>query len=382
MVTSSVFVIANDVTPGLGLPVAAPGLRSFGIAEGLRTHGLDVTIIVPKHLLDRLWNRPLPPPMQPGIIALNGPDIAEFVESRAPATVITTNSNQVAHLRRSAGVRHVIDFFAPKMLELAYQFGDDHPEESLRSLRTRKLAMFELADAIAVNGFKKMPYVLAWALQIDRDPRELPMEVVNMAVHGVAHRGTTEGPLKLAIAGYLQGWSMPGSWMEILADHLTGQDDLSLDVLLPTHWGQEEDELVSPAIESLVALDNVTAHPVMRFSEFQEFMTGEDLAIDLFDWSLEREYAMVTRTVVALGCGVPVVHPPFTEVSPFIEEYDAGWLLAADDLAGLERILNELDRDQVAVKSANAVRLWNEVFEPHVATRPLVSMIDQIWQDA
>ncbi len=84
MVTSSVFVIANDVTPGLGLPVAAPGLRSFGMAEGLRNHGLDVTIIVPKHLLDRLWNQSTPPPMQPGIIALNGPDMAEFIESRAP----------------------------------------------------------------------------------------------------------------------------------------------------------------------------------------------------------------------------------------------------------------------------------------------------------
>lgn len=83
MVTSSVFVIANDVTPGLGLPVAAPGLRSFGMAEGLRNHGLDVTIIVPKHLLDRLWNQSTPPPMQPGIIALNGPDMAEFIESRA-----------------------------------------------------------------------------------------------------------------------------------------------------------------------------------------------------------------------------------------------------------------------------------------------------------
>ncbi len=239
--------------------------------------------------------------------------------------------------------------------------------------------MLELADAIAVNGSKKMPYVLGWALQIDRDPRQLPMEVVNMAVPGAPHRGTADGPLRLAIAGYLQGWSMPGSWMEVLTNHLAGHDDLSLDVLLPTHWGQEEDELVSPAIEALVGLENVVAQPVMRFSEFQEFMTGVDLAIDLFDWSLEREYAMVTRTVVALGCGVPVVHPPFTEVSPFIDEYDAGWLLAADDLAGLERILDGLDREQVAEKSANAVRLWSEVFEPKVAARPLVSLIEHIW---
>jgi hypothetical protein len=380
MVTTTVFVLSNDITPGLGLPVAAPGLRAFGIAEGLRSHGFEVTTIVPKHLVESLWNRPTPPPLQPSTLALNGADIADYVEAHAPATVITTNSNQVAHLRRSPDVRHVLDFFAPKMLELAYQFGEDHPERSLRSLRGRKLEMFALADAVAVNGAKKIPYVLGWLLQGDRDPRGFPVDVVNMAVPGIDHAGTREGPLRLAIAGYLQGWSLPGEWMTVVREHVAASTDVVLDVLLPTHWGQRDDELTSPEIDELVALDRVTTHPVMRFGDFREFMAGVDVAIDLFDWSLEREYAMVTRTVVALACGVPVIHPPFTEVAPLIERHDAGWLLAADDLDGLRSLLAGLDRDEVAEKSANATALWRTTFDPEVAMEPLVRLIERAWQ--
>jgi len=36
-----VFVLSNDVVPSLGMPVAAPGLRAFGLAEGLRANGVE-----------------------------------------------------------------------------------------------------------------------------------------------------------------------------------------------------------------------------------------------------------------------------------------------------------------------------------------------------
>ena len=41
-----VVLVANDVVPGMGLPVAAPGLRVFGLGEGLRRHGFEVVTAV------------------------------------------------------------------------------------------------------------------------------------------------------------------------------------------------------------------------------------------------------------------------------------------------------------------------------------------------
>jgi glycosyltransferase involved in cell wall biosynthesis len=105
-----------------------------------------------------------------------------------------------------------------------------------------------------------------------------------------------------------------------------------------------------------------------------------DLVVDLFDYNLEREYAMVTRAVVALACGVPVVHPPFTEVAPLIDDYEAGWLVDPADSGGLRRVLDEVldDRQLLATRTANAQRLATEVFEPARAVKPLVSIIDQV----
>ena len=217
--------------------MAAPGLRAHGLAAGLREHGYDVTIVVPRYLLERVWNGVTPPPHVPGSVALNGSELAEYLGLHAPATVVFSNSNQVQHLSVSEDLRYVLDMFAPKMLELAYQDPDQHPREQLAELRARKTEAFELADAVIVNGAKKQGYALAWMLQTDRDPRTVPTAVVNMAIPGTPHVGSDNVEVRMGIAGYLQGWSLPGEWMDHLTDHLGRHPDASLEVLLPSHWG-------------------------------------------------------------------------------------------------------------------------------------------------
>jgi glycosyltransferase involved in cell wall biosynthesis len=85
---------------------------------------------------------------------------------------------------------------------------------------------------------------------------------------------------------------------------------------------------------------------------------------------------VVTRSVVALACGVPVVHPPFTEVSPLIAAYDAGWLVDPEDLEAVEAVLAEIigHPEVVAAKAANARRLWMEALDPRVTTAPLARL--------
>lgn len=185
--------------------------------------------------------------------------------------------------------------------------------------------------------------------------------------------------MRFAIAGYLQGWSIPGRWLQVVGEHVATHKNARLDILLETHWGQTRGGFAVPEIEPLLALPNVTSQPVMRFAEFQRFMSGVDVAVDLFSRSLEREYAMVTRSVVAIACGVPVIHPPFTEVAPLIEAYDAGWLHAAEEVASLPQLLESITPSRAAEKATNARRLWREVFEPRRATEPLVALIDAAW---
>jgi hypothetical protein len=383
-----VFVVSNDVVPSLGMPVAAPGLRAFGLAEGLRANGLKVKTLVVKSFVERQWGRlgkPVPHPTAPDTEVLSARRLARYLESNAPCVAVLINSNQADHVKPMEGVRYVLDFFAPKMLEELYHHGGRYPKEELARLRERKIRAIKLADAFIVNGAKKVPYFLAWLLQADRDVRGLPLEVVNMAVplSWPEEVGADPEIVRFAIAGYLQSWSTLGSWVGALERRLD-HPKVGLELLVPWHWGGGEERTHASRgdLDRVAAHGAVRTHGPMTFSGFQRFLSGVDVAIDLFQHNLEREYAMVTRSVNALACGVPVVHPPFTEVSPMISGYDAGWLVDPADVRAFEAVLDEIlaDPDVVRRKKKNARALAAEVIDPAVAVKPLLGILEGWWR--
>jgi glycosyltransferase involved in cell wall biosynthesis len=381
-----VFVISNDIVPGLGMPVAAPGLRAFGLAEGLRANGAAVKTLVVKGFVERQWmrfGRSVPYPKAPDTEVIGAGRLVPYLRSHAPATVVIINSNQVDNLRPIRGIKYVMDFFAPKMLEMLYHHSGEYPKEEISQLRQRKIRAIRLADAFIVNGAKKVPYFLAWMLQADRDIRDLPIEVVNMCAPlawggPVVSGRDSDGPIRFAVAGYLHSWSTLGSWVKVVERHLN-RPEVNLDLMVPWHWSSREYEHKSRSdLDRLASYKSVATHGPMTFSDFQRFLSTIDVAIDLFQHNLEREYAMVTRSIIALACGVPVLHPPFTEVSPMIAEYDAGWLVDPEDPETLEAAICKIIEDpaEVRQKKKNARVLASAVIDPAVAVEPLVRIME------
>jgi glycosyltransferase involved in cell wall biosynthesis len=155
---------------------------------------------------------------------------------------------------------------------------------------------------------------------------------------------------------------------------------MSLDLLVPWHWGggmQRSHESKSD-LDRLERNESVTTHGPMTFSEYQMFLSKIDVSIDLFQHNLEREYAMVTRSILSLACGVPVIHPPFSEVSPMIAKYDAGWLVDPQDASAVEVVIGEIldDPDKVPQKKENARKLAAAVIDPAVAVKPLMRIME------
>jgi hypothetical protein len=318
-------------------------------------------------------------------IALSAGRLGQYLDVNSPAVVVLTNANQIDRLLPSDGNRYIIDFFAPKLLERVYEQGSEepYPVEELRTLRDRKLRGIARADGFIVNGRKKLPYFLAWILQTDRDIRTVPFEQVGMCLPSSfsdSNRPDNDGdaPTRFVLAGYLQGWSVPGAWLQALVPHLE-QGRCTLDAMLPEHWGGlsgfDNSELIR-----LVDEHAIRVHGPRPLGEFRQFLHQADVVLDLFARTLERELAVVTRTIVALCCGKPVVHPPFTEVAPLIEEFDAGWLVEPSDEAQLADVLEEIVSDGSAVqrKSHGARRLWAEHLDPVVAVEGLVRVIEQV----
>ena len=378
-----VFILSNDIVPSLAMPVAAPGLRAFGLAEGLRAHGFEVKTVLTRGFADRQWSRfgsSVPHPTAPDTEIISAKSLARYLKANAPATVVMINSNQVEHLKPIKGIRYVLDFFAPKMLETLYQRGEQYPAEELDALRQRKIRTIGLADAFTINGEKKVPYFLAWMLQGDRDVRRLPVEVVNMCLPLSWPEETRVGsPVNFAIAGYLQSWSTLGEWVEVVERNLD-HPEMSLELLTPWHWGGSKERVHASKsdLDRLAEHESVKTHGTMNYTEFQRFLSTVDVSVDLFQHNLEREYAMVTRSVNALACGVPVIHPPFTEVSPWISAYDAGWLVDPQDPPALEKVIRGIldDPEVVCRKKQNVRRLAADIIDPELAVKPLVRMIE------
>jgi hypothetical protein len=82
-----VVVISNDIVPGMGTPVAAPGLRAFGLAEGLRANGVEVEVLVPGHLARRRWTEwgvKGTLPAAPGTEVVDVRELSGYLEMCAP----------------------------------------------------------------------------------------------------------------------------------------------------------------------------------------------------------------------------------------------------------------------------------------------------------
>ena len=374
MTAPNVVIVSNDIVPGMGMPVAAPGLRAWGLALGLGAHGWDPTLVVMGGPVSTQWQGTAPPPTPAGAVVVSEADLEAFVGERAPVTVVLTNTNQARRLVHRDDVRVIVDLFSPQVLERVSR--DTVDRAAVRRLRDRKLAGLRLADGFVVNGAKKVPYFLGWMTRAGIDVRSKPIEVVEMALPIQRHDRDPASPLRVLVAGYLQRWSSPGAWIRPMA-RLLDEGSVELHLVTPVHWGQPDAADLGSAYDDLLGRPGVVRHEAMRFGDFRRLLAHVDVALDLFPWSLEREFAMVTRSVVALASGVPVVHPPFTEVAPLVDEYGAGWLVDPSDETAVARLLAGLagDPSEVVRRSRGAERLGRERLDVGVAVEPLARML-------
>lgn len=383
-------VISNDIIPGFGLPVAAPGIRAAGLAEGLRSHGIDVDVAVPQTILDRVWTRSLPPAAPDGASIVQPTDLASLIDGNGYSDVIYTNANMAPHLQPRSDIRYIYDLFAPKVLELLCS--DERSSKQWEELASKKERAFALADHVFVNGHRKLGYALGWLLRpsvqrirqerfdkpplITGDPSEL-VTVAEMAVplpDGIEVRNPSHlpsGPLKIAMAGYAQSWS--GADREALIARLLDAGH-ELRVLAPRHWGNPH----AAAAESLLDSRVHVQQGALGYPEFGAWLQSADVSLDLFDQSAERTLAMITRTTVALRLGVPVIHAVDSETSDIVRDHDAGWVCGSGDIAAvLSACAAASDPERFAAKQRGAIQASTLRFAPHAALATATRLWEQ-----
>lgn len=373
MTTDEIIVISNDVIPGMSLPVASPGLRAWGLAQGLRSHGHPVTVAVDARVVARAWRRRLPPPRPRDTVVATPPQIGDLIRARKPRAVILSNARRIEELGDITESALIYDFFAAKLLELER----DQSGDSLALFLEHKLAALRQSAAVIINGSKKRDYVAELVSRAGRP--DIPTAIVNMAADRYGPSSYDEGPVHVVVAGYIHPWSLPGEWAEAVIPFVK-DGSIILHLVVAAHWtGHRTPSVLPPIFSSLSQLDGVHSHGVMEYGDFRRFMASCHLSIDLFEHNPERELAFVTRTAVALAGGLAVIHVPFTEVSPLIERADAGWLVDSDDFERLSSVLTAATASPTVLRQKQAgARTLAAELDPAAATAPLHALLKAV----
>lgn len=372
----NIILVSNDVVPGMGMPVSAPGLRTAGIASGLRAQGFDVTVTVPRHRVGHAGGdlkslTPAPANTQ----ILNYKHLRGFISAQKPDATIICNSTNFPSVDGSDHGFLVYDFFAPRYLEAICA---NEPEDELERIRERKLRALKSADAVVSNGRKKIAYIEEWLERAGRTKGEVPVSVLNMCYPwpSPAQDGaSTEARPRFILSGYFQKWLQYGSTFEQISRFIDDQPDVEFTFLLPRLSASDMDAV--PGLRACMDRNSVNISSPMLFQDYADMLQAHDVFIDVFSRTEERELAMVTRSVNALGCGLPVVHMDFTEVSLLIRDYDAGWEMS--DLSGneLSGILQAIvsDPDLLRAKKQGALALSREQLQPKPAVASLAKLL-------
>jgi hypothetical protein len=171
------------------------------------------------------------------------------------------------------------------------------------------------------------------------------------------------GEVTFVYGGMFLPWQDPSLGLSTLVSVLESEGSGRLDFfggphpLFPMDVG-----ILAHLEERMRASDRVVVHGLRPRDELLERYRHAHVALDLMRRNNERDLAFTTRTVEYLWCGLPVIYGDYGELAPLIREYEAGWVVAADDGEALAEVLRKILRDPGDVKrrSANAQRLVRE----------------------
>jgi glycosyltransferase involved in cell wall biosynthesis len=351
-----VLVLSGDVLPYPGLPTTGAGLRAWGIAHGLASAGHDVTLLMPRHVLDKLA---LPEERHAELADLTFD--TECIDNTLAAwqpDIVVVQHWWLANLVRPGDIPLVIDLHGPLMLETLYQ---SHAQ--YESLAADKLRAFSRADFITCAGELQQKYFYPWLMLAGFDLREPVIAAIPVSLSPDLPSHTAEGDVSFVYGGIYLPWQNPLVALSTLVERLEAHGRGTLHFFGGAHpvlkLAAAEYETIERQIRSS---DRVTAHGLVSHDRLIEEYRRAHVAFDVMARNPERELAFTTRTVEYLWCGLPVVYNNYAELAVYIHDYEAGWTVNPIDREAIAAVVNSIlaDPAEVERRSQNARRLVRE----------------------
>ncbi len=358
---SKVLVLANSIIPLPGLPTNGGGLRAWTLARGLETAGHTVTLLFPRHSLDEQLI-----PIAAGARAAALPLTYEWADvdaaiARVAPDVVVASSWILAGQIRLCPVPLVVDLAGPLLLEFLAQGWDKGA--ALAHLKTDALAR---ADYVICAGERQRPYFQPWLLLGGFSPDDC---LTRLAVVPIScdPQGRPDAPPhaepQILYAGMVYAWQDPSRALLAALDAIERRGRGRLLIHAEAHPVHSQGAAWFARLQGRIRdHPRVTFGGVLPYDVLREAYRTADLALDLFERTVERELAFNTRTVDFLHAGLPPLYGDYAELSPLIREYGAGFVVAPGDSAALAAALaTALDEpEELAARGRAARRLARE----------------------
>jgi GT2 family glycosyltransferase len=353
-----VLVISSDILPYPGMPTVGSGLRAWGLGQGLKSRGHEVLFSMPRAALN--GREEIAPPEAVELAWQRG-KLSTVVRLAGPDVIVVCNWPLMGMLpTRSLGVPVILDQHGPHYLEREYQnFGNSE------SNAQQKILALQRADFFTCAGEKQLAYFQSWlerAGWTEQEQRERAA-AIPVSLSPDLPEGRPNGELTFVYGGVFLPWQDPSNGLTALVETMERRNSGKLYFFGGKHPVYSLDTGIFEALlAQLEKSPHVVAPGMVSHDDLIATYTQAHVAIDMMKRNSERELAFTTRTVEYLWCGLPVIYNDYAELSDYIREYNAGWIVDPEDREAIAAVLDDIFEhpEQAIERGRNAQRLVQE----------------------
>ena len=378
-----VLVVTTEPCPFADFPTTGAGLRAWGLAEGLKSAGVDAEVAMAADGVARVDAKARE---RVADFVFDREGLTEHVRRRGADALVMQHWGLMNRLGET-GLPIAIDLHGPHLLERRY-WGSGSPDADLRE----KLEALARADFLTCAGRMQRHYFLPFAMLAGFAPTDtgllglIPFSVSPELPEERAERDWET----LVYSGVFLPWQDPSAALETAAAEMERRGRGRLLVIGGAHpGGQVATGRFDALLGKLRESDRVTVEALKPSEEFERTLAGCGGAIDLMARNPERELAFTSRTVVYMAAGLPVLYNDYSELSAMIEHAEAGWCVSPEDGEGIGRTIGEMvgGGEELRRRGRNARELvrreltWDRTIGPLAewCERPRVRDGKRVW---